>query len=117
MLPARSIGYFTRQAWLQFVRDRTLSTTAFLANLATLFMSALFLLVAFNLEAGLRSFRDHRDVQVFFRPSTTAEDWDRAVQAIGSMAGVDAVELMTPDDAMAEFEAEFGESGLVDASA
>jgi cell division transport system permease protein len=112
---ASPIAYFWQQAWHQLVRDHRLSVTAILANLATLFVSALFLLVAFNLNEAMRSMRAQRHVQVFLAPATPAIERDRIGTALRALPGVLGATLVTPEEALREFERDFGESGLEEA--
>jgi len=106
--------YFTRQAWLQLIRDRSLTSTAILANLATLFVSALFLLIAFNLHAALDSIRSQREVQVFLE-SSALDRWQAIGVELAEIDGVEEAAFISPDDAMVELERDFGESGLIQA--
>lgn len=113
MRQLRPLAYFVRQAWRQLVRDRSLTVTAVLANLATFFVSALFLLIAWNLHAGLESIRAQREVQVFLDRTLDEASWKELGEKLRGMYGVAEVALVTPEEAMEEFETEFGESGLV----
>lgn len=112
---SRPIGYFAGQAWLQLVRDRRLSVTAILANLATLFVSALFLLVAWNLNQAMKSIQAQREMQVFLVEGTSLEGQERVAAALRALPGVVDAVLVTPEEALREFERDFGESGLEEA--
>ncbi len=115
MRRARPFIYFAKQAWLQLVRDRALTGTAVLANVATFFVSVIFLMIAFNLDAALESIRDRREVQVFLRRDQPPDGYGEIGKALGEIEGVGETMLITPEQALREFEKEFGESGLVEA--
>jgi len=111
----REFTYFLNQAWLQLIRDRVLAGTAILAKVATFFVSALFLLIAFNFASALDSIRDQREVQVFLDRGGAEDAWRKIGGELREIPGVADAHLVTPDDAIEEFERDFGESGLVDA--
>jgi cell division transport system permease protein len=110
-----ALAYFLRQAWRQLVRDRPLTSTAVLANTATLFVSALFLLIAYNLDLAVRSIRAQREVQVFLDRDLDPGRWEPIGEALAAIEGVASATFVSPDEAIEEFERDFGESGLTDA--
>lgn len=111
----RPLAYFLRQGWAQLVRDRRLTTTAILANVATLFVSGMFLLIAWNLHRALSSIEAQREVQVYLVSELDHEGWLEVGETLRQVNGVMGADLITPEDALAEFERDFGESGLVEA--
>lgn len=111
----RPLAYFVRQGWLQLVRDRRLTTTAVLANVATLFVSGMFLLIAWNLDRALDSIQGQREVQVYLADTLEPTAWPTVGETLSRVNGVVDAELITPEAALAEFERDFGESGLVEA--
>jgi cell division transport system permease protein len=110
----RRFFYTLKQAFQQVFRNRAMTVASVFAITAMLLILGLFFIIVININTAATMIRqDYDSIEVFLLDTTTEEQAQSMVLTLQGENGVDEVLYRTKDQAMAELQARWGESGYL----
>ena len=104
-----SIKYFIVDALKSLNRNKTVSLASVATVAATLFILGVFLLIVFNVNAGVKDLGSKLEVKIYLKDDFTISDKVAIESAINSVKGVSNVRFENKSDALEKVKKQFGE--------
>ncbi len=110
----RNIGYAIKQAFLQIVRNRSMSTASLFSITAMLLILGLFFILAVNVNLVSENAKKQFDtIQVYLLDTTEWPPIADMIQKLDAMPEVSLVEFVNKDQALLELKARWGDNGYL----
>ena len=103
-----TIKYFIVDALKSLKRNRTVSIASVATVAATLFILGVFLLIVFNVNAGVQQLGAKLEVKIYLKDSVTIADRSAIERAINNVQGVSKVDFQDKNDALNQVKQQFG---------
>ena len=104
-----SIKYFIVDALKSLNRNKTVSLASVATVAATLFILGVFLLIVFNVNAGVKDLGSKLEVKIYLKDDFTIADKLAIESAINNVKGVSNVRFENKADALEKVKKQFGE--------
>jgi len=110
----RDIGYAIKQAFLQIVRNRSMSSASLFSITAMMLILGLFFILAVNVNLISENAKKQFDtVQIYLQDTTEWPPIADMIQQLDAMPEVSLVEFVNKDQALAELKARWGDNGYL----
>lgn len=110
----RSIGYAIKQAFLQIVRNRSMSSASLFSITAMMLILGLFFILAVNVNLISENAKKQFDtIQIYLQDTTEWPPIADMIQQLDAMPEVSLVEFVNKDQALAELKARWGDNGYL----
>jgi len=110
----RSIIYTIKQAFLQILRNRAMSSASLFSITAMLFILGMFFILAVNVNLISENAKRQFDtIQIYLLDTTEWPQVADMIQRLDAMPEVSTVEFVNKDQALAELKARWGENGYL----
>ena len=106
-----TIKYYFIDALKSLKRNRTISLTSVATVAATLFILGVFLLIVFNVNAGVKELGSKLQVQISVKDNITISEKSAIEKALNDVKGVSEIKLEDKKDALEKVKKQFGEDG------
>lgn len=103
-----TIKYFVVDALKSLKRNRTVSIASVATVAATLFILGVFLLIVFNVNAGVQELGAKLEVKIYLKENVTIADKAAIENALGKVQGVTDTKFEDKGDALAKVKKQFG---------
>jgi len=104
-----TIKYFIIDALKSLKRNKTVSIASVATVAATLFILGVFLLIVFNVNAGVKELGSKLEVKIFLNDDYTISDKAAIERALNGVDGVSNIEFEDKADALVKVKEQFGE--------
>ncbi|MBU3113356.1 permease-like cell division protein FtsX [Clostridium lacusfryxellense] len=104
-----TIKYYVMDALKSLKRNSTVSIASVATVAATLFILGVFLLIVFNVNAGVQELGAKLEVKIFLKDNATISDKSAIEAAINKVKGVSEVKFEDKQDALNNVKKQFGE--------
>ncbi|HEY8805513.1 MAG TPA: permease-like cell division protein FtsX, partial [Clostridium sp.] len=103
-----TVKYFIVDALKSLKRNKTVSMASVATVAATLFILGVFLLIVFNVNAGVQELGAKLEVKIYLNDSVTISDKSAIERAISKVQGVSGVKFEDKNDALNKVKKQFG---------
>jgi len=103
-----TIKYFIMDALKSLKRNKTVSMASVATVAATLFILGVFLLIVFNVNAGVQELGAKLEVKIFLNDSVSISDKSAIERALNKVQGVTEVKFEDKTDALNKVKQQFG---------
>ncbi|MGH4122916.1 MAG: permease-like cell division protein FtsX [Clostridium sp.] len=103
-----TIKYYFVDALKSLKRNRTVSMASIATVAATLFILGVFLLIVFNVNAGVKQVGSKLQVQIFLKEDVTIGDKSVIQKALDNVEGVAEIKFEDKSDALEKMKKQFG---------
>ncbi len=108
------VGYNLKQAFSQMGRNKGMYFTSVLAITAMMLILGLFFVAFVNVNLFAKSIgKDYNVIQIYMKDGTSAEVTEAAGKSIKKIQGVDKVEYVNKDQALAILKESWGDNGYL----
>jgi cell division transport system permease protein len=104
-----TIKYFIVDALKSLKRNKTVSIASVATVAATLFILGVFLLIVFNVNAGVKELGSKLEVKIYLKDDYTISDKIAIEKALNSVVGVSNIAFEDKSDALVKVKKQFGE--------
>lgn len=110
-----TVKYYIVDALKSLKRNKTVSMASVATVAATLFILGVFLLIVFNVNAGIQELGSKLEVRIYLKDDITISDKSALERALNNVQGVSEIKYETKSDALEKVKKQFGEEskGLV----
>lgn len=109
-----SIRYTLKQAFIQVVRNRTMSLASVFSITAMLLILGLFFVLIVNINMAAEAAKQEYDtVQVYLLDTTTYEKAEEMISDVRGLRGVAEADYLSKEDALQDWKADWGESSYL----
>ncbi len=106
--------YTLKQAFLQVLRNRTMSLASIFAITAMLLILSIFFILVININTAAQSIQqDYDSIEIFLLDETTEEQANVIIDDIKQEQGVDDAYYKTKEEAMEDFRVRWGENAYL----
>lgn len=110
----RNMGYAIKQAFLQIVRNRSMSTASLFSITAMLLILGLFFILAVNVNLVSENAKKQFDtIQIYLLDTTEWPPIADMIKKLDAMPEVSKAEFVNKDQALIELKARWGENGYL----
>jgi cell division transport system permease protein len=110
----RSFGYAIKQAFLQIIRNRAMSTASLFSITSMLLILGLFFILAINVNLVSENAKKQFDtIQIYLADTTEWPPIADMIQELDAMPEVSKAEFVNKDNALAELKARWGDNGYL----
>lgn len=106
-----TVKYYVVDALKSLKRNRTVSMASVATVAATLFILGVFLLIVFNVNAGVEELGSKLQVQISINDDITISEKSAIERALNGVKGVSEIKLEDKNDALEKVKKQFGEEG------
>jgi len=106
-----TIKYYFIDALKSLRRNRTVSMASIATVAATLFILGVFLLIVFNVNAGVEELGSKLQVKIYLKDDLTIGDKSTIEKALNDVKGVSEIKFEDKSDALEKMKKQFGEDG------
>ncbi len=103
-----TVKYFIIDALKSLKRNKTVSMASVATVAATLFILGVFLLIVFNVNAGVQELGAKLEVKIYLKDSVTISDKSAIERAVSKVQGVSEVKFEDKGDALNKVKQQFG---------
>ncbi|MBU3179688.1 permease-like cell division protein FtsX [Clostridium psychrophilum] len=103
-----TIKYFIVDALKSLKRNRTVSLASVATVAATLFILGVFLLIVFNVNAGVQKVGAKLEVKIYLKDNVTIAERSALERAINNVQGITKVDFQDKKDALNQVKQQFG---------
>ncbi|MHC1721641.1 MAG: permease-like cell division protein FtsX [Aminipila sp.] len=108
------IRYTLKQAFIQILRNRTMSFASIFSITAMLLILGLFFVLIVNINMASEAARQEYDtVQVYLLDTTTYEQAENMVSEVKGLRGVSDATYLSKEDALQDWKSDWGESAYL----
>ena len=104
-----TIKYYFVDALKSLKRNRTVSIASIATVAATLFILGVFLLIVFNVNAGVKELGSKLQVKIYLKDDLTIGDKSTIEKALNNVQGVSDIKYEDKSDALEKVKKQFGE--------
>jgi len=104
-----TIKYYFIDALKSLKRNRTVSMASVATVAATLFILGVFLLIVFNVNAGVEELGSKLQVKIYLKDDLTISDKSAIEKALNNVQGVSEIKFEDKSDALEKVKKQFGE--------
>ncbi|WP_291637023.1 permease-like cell division protein FtsX [Clostridium sp.] len=104
-----TVKYFIVDALRSLKRNRTVSIASVATVAATLFILGVFLLIVFNVNAGVEELGSKLQVKIYLKDNITIADKSAIEKALNDVQGVSEIKFEDKNDALEKVKKQFGE--------
>jgi len=104
-----TVKYFVVDALRSLKRNRTVSIASVATVAATLFILGVFLLIVFNVNAGVKDLGSKLQVKIYLKDDITIADKSAIEKSINGVQGVSEIKFEDKGDALEKVKEQFGE--------
>jgi len=104
-----TIKYYFIDALKSLKRNRTVSMASVATVAATLFILGVFLLIVFNVNAGVEELGSKLQVKIYLKDDLTISDKSAIEKALNNVQGVSEIKFEDKNDALEKVRKQFGE--------
>ena len=104
-----TIKYFIVDALKSLKRNKTVSIASVATVAATLFILGVFLLIVFNVNAGVKELGSKLEVKIYLKDEYTISDKIAIEKALNGVEGVSNIKFENKSDALIKVKKQFGE--------
>ena len=104
-----TIKYYIVDALKSLKRNRTVSMASVATVAATLFILGVFLLIVFNVNAGVQELGSKLQVKIYLKDDLTIADKSAIEKALNNVQGVSEIKFEDKSDALEKVKKQFGE--------
>ena len=108
VMKINTIKYFIIDALKSLKRNRTVSVASVATVAATLFILGVFLLIVFNVNAGVKELGSKLEVKIYLKDAVTISEKSAIENAISKVPGVSDTRFEDKTDALAKVKEQFG---------
>lgn len=109
-----SIRYTLKQAFIQVIRNRTMSLASVFSITAMLLILGLFFVLIVNINMAAEAAKqDYDTVQVYLLDTTTYEQAEEMISKVEGLRGVSEVSYLSKEDALQDWKSDWGESAYL----
>ncbi|MGH4050648.1 MAG: permease-like cell division protein FtsX [Clostridium sp.] len=105
-----TIKYYVIDALKSLKRNSTVSIASVATVAATVFILGVFLLIVFNVNAGVQELGAKLEVKIYLKDNVTIGDKSAIEAAVGKVKGVSDIKFEDKDDALDNVKKQFGEN-------
>ena len=106
--------YTLKQAFLQVLRNRTMSLASIFAITAMLLILSIFFILVININTAAQSIQqDYDSIEIFLLDETTEDQANVIIDDIKQEKGVDDAYFKTKEEAMEDFRVRWGENAYL----
>lgn len=106
--------YTLKQAFLQVLRNRTMSLASIFAITAMLLILSIFFILVININTAAQSIQqDYDSIEIFLLDETTEDQANSIIEDIKQEKGVDDAYYKTKEEAMEDFRVRWGENAYL----
>ena len=110
----KNIGYAIKQAFLQIVRNRSMSTASLFSITAMMLILGLFFILAVNVNLISENAKKQFDtIQIYLLDTTEWPPIAEMIQELDAMPEVSLVEFVNKDQALIDLKARWGDNGYL----
>ena len=106
-----TIKYYFIDALKSLKRNRTVSIASVATVAATLFILGVFLLIVFNINAGVQELGSKLQVNIYLKDDLSIGDKSTIEKALNDVPGVSEIKFEDKSDALEKMKKQFGEDG------
>ncbi|MDO4545824.1 MAG: permease-like cell division protein FtsX [Bacillota bacterium] len=111
---AKRFLYTVKQAFLQVLRNRTMSLASIFAITAMLLILSIFFILVININTAAETIqRDYDSIEIYLLDETTEEQAQTMIDDMTGETGVDDVYYKDKETALEEFKERWGENGYL----
>ncbi|MBW9150861.1 permease-like cell division protein FtsX [Clostridium estertheticum] len=103
-----TIKYFIMDALKSLKRNKTVSIASVATVAATLFILGVFLLIVFNVNAGVKELGSKLEATVYLKDNVTISDKSAIERTLNGVAGVSSIKFEDKNDALNNAKKQFG---------
>lgn len=104
-----TVKYYFVDALRSLKRNRTVSMASIATVAATLFILGVFLLIVFNVNAGVQELGSKLQVKIYLKDDLTIGDKSAIEKALNDVQGVSEIKFEDKNDALEKVKEQFGE--------
>ncbi len=104
-----TIKYYIVDALRSLKRNKTVSIASVATVAATLFILGVFLLIVFNVNAGIEELGSKLEVKIYLKDELTISEKSAIENALNNVEGVSNIEFEDKSDALEKVKKQFGE--------
>ncbi|MGV8983926.1 permease-like cell division protein FtsX, partial [Clostridium sp.] len=104
-----TVKYYIVDALKSLKRNRTVSMASVATVAATLFILGVFLLIVFNVNAGVEELGSKLQVKIYLKDDLTIADKSAIEKALNNVQGVSEIKFEDKGDALEKVKKQFGE--------